>query len=266
MSSVNHQSLQNRSISKNSYSLKAKTVSATSQVKSGTMGAISLASFTNSIGEVFELSLQVISRMIGKIDKIGSIITKKKVSVRQLQRELENVKPMLRYLKLSGVKNLPQIGKKLNKRNIINFMKALGEVVKDMKFTVVASKIVKCLKPVMNFFNKIPGLKYSSVIDKLAAATIALFKMEFEKAFGLYCDALRILLEQILIDAAVAALVASGLVVVALVLVLLLFIIDYFLFSDNPGESLVDKFTPLHTTNLVTQHAAPFTYNLVNRE
>ena len=102
----------------------------------------------------------------------------------------------------------------------------------------------------MRILNKVPGLKYLSVYDKIVEGTYAIIRMDFDKAFVAYVDGLRLLVEQILIDAAVVTLVAAGgwvAFVIAIAVLALAFLVDYFLFNDDPNNSW------LPTTHLTTK-------------
>ena len=110
--------------------------------------------------------------------------------------------------------------------------------------------IRRILQPIVRILNKVPGLKYLSVYDKIVEGTYAIIRMDFDKAFVAYVDGLRLLVEQILIDAAVVTLVAAGgwvAFVIAIAVLALAFLVDYFLFNDDPNNSW------LTTTNLTTK-------------
>lgn len=99
-------------------------------------------------------------------------------------------------------------------------------------------------------------------------ASIKMIQCDFEGAFKLYLDALRELVEQIIIDAVVvAAIVAGGWVaiVIAIVIIIGAMLLDYFFFSDNPGESLADKHLQLKTRNVIQNNVAPWTYHAINK-
>ena len=132
----------------------------------------------------------------------------------------------------------------------------------------ILSKVKTIIKPVIDILNKIPGLKYLSVIEKICKGTYAMIQGDFEYSFSLYMDGLRELLEQIIIDAIVVALVAVGgwvALVVALIVIIAALIMDYFWFSDNPGESLTDKYLGTHTRNIMMENA-PITYRIITKK
>lgn len=195
----------------------------------------------------------------------------KTMRIRNITRELERCQKFIERACRYGFKSaLPELGENLTKENAIKYLREIIDVVESsslFKVLKVSTKILEIIKkivgPVVNVLKKIPGLKYASVIDKLVRATYRMIDCNFEGAFALYLDGLRELIEQLLIDAVVAAALAAGgwiALVIALVVIIGAMLIDYLFFSDNPGDSLLDKHTSLQTFNL-SQETAKIIYN-----
>ena len=202
--------------------------------------------------------------------RINKFPAKKQMRARNVKKQLEYSKKFINEARRYGIKRATaQMGGTLTKENAIKYIKEVGEAIskspltKGVKaMTKSFAKIRKLISPVIDCLNKIPGLKYFSVIEKLVKGTIKMINCDYEGAFTLYLDGFRELLEQIAIDLIVGALVAIGgwvALVVAIVVIIGAIVIDYFFFSDNPGESLADKHLNIKTQNL-TQNIAPGVY------
>lgn len=202
----------------------------------------------------------------GLLRRLDKFQEKKAMRTRNVMRQMERCKKFLKKANRFGIVSATrEFGNKLTKKEAIDSIKELGEMIKNSPLTKglsvankILSKVKAIIKPVIDILNKIPGLKYLSVIEKIIKATKAMIQGDFENAFALYMDAIRELVEQILIDAAVVALVAVGgwvALVVAIIVIIVALIMDYFWFSDNPGESLTDKYLGISTHNYMIENA-----------
>ena len=212
----------------------------------------------------------------GLIRRMAKFPAKKSMRLRNVARQMEHCTKFIEKAKKYGINTaVVELGSNLSKENALKYIKEMAEVINNSSLfkniTVVTqsfAKIKKIISPLINTLNKIPGLKYFSVIEKIVKATIKMFQCDFEGAFKLYLDGLRELGEQLFIDAAVITALAIGgwiALVIVIVVIIGLLIMDYFFFSDDPGDTVVDKIVGKKvTTNLVTEHAAPFIYNLIN--
>ena len=191
------------------------------------------------------------------IDRIMRYVSNNKLGMRKLKLCISQSIEVLKHVQKFGVASaITKFGAKINRKNVLDFLKEMSNLIRNSKVTITLNKIRKALKPL----DSIPGLKYIGAIEGLAMGTIQLFKGNYKEALSCYLDALRDIVESIAVDLAVAALFASGLGILAIVLVAVVFIIDYFLFSDNAGDSLIDKHTDLKTVNLVRDTIAPAMY------
>lgn len=217
----------------------------------------------------------IIHQRDGLDRRLSKIPLKKQMRVRNVVKQLDACKKFVSEAKKYGINTaVVKLGSNLTKNDAIKYIKEIGELISNSPLTkgvgfLVSSfdKIKQLLSPIVDFLNKIPGLKYLSVIEKLVKATANMLQCDFEEAFKLYLDALRELLEQLIIDAAVVAALAIGgwiALVLAIVVVIGAMVIDYFFFSDNPGESIADKHFNIRTQNIVQDELAPCVYHLVN--
>lgn len=211
----------------------------------------------------------------GLLRRISKFPAKKQMRARNVAKQLEFSQKFITNAKRYGINTATvKMGNNLNKETAIKYIKEVGETISNSGLTKgiraiskSLEKIKQIIKPVINTLNKIPGLKYLSVIEKLVKATQKMLQCEFENALGLYLDALRELLEQIIIDAAVVAAIALGgwiALVIVIVIIIGSILLDYFFFSDNPGESLADKHLNIKTHNVVQEQVAPWAYQIVN--
>lgn len=193
---------------------------------------------------------------------------------RHLLKALEKSREFISKAQKYGVSDAARVTYgTLTKESIINYFKEAADAISNSKVTAafkkgsaIFTKIKNALKPLYDLFKKIPGLKYLGAIEKIIRGTIAMFHLDFEKALSYYMDGVRDVVESVLVDVAVAALIAMGgwiAIVIAILLIVVVMIIDYFFFSDNSGDSLVDKYTPLSTQNVVQDTIAPWVYNKV---
>lgn len=105
-------------------------------------------------------------------------------------------------------------------------------------------KVIGWLRSLGNFMNKIPGLKWGSVVAKLAQGYYELFQGNFKNAFEKFCSSIYGILENAFFDwlyisigAAVAAAVTSSLLVTIIVLAIIFAItIIYFFIGDKIEE------------------------------
>lgn len=207
--------------------------------------------------------------------RLSKFPAKKQMRARNVIKQLGYCKKFLEKANRYGInKAVMEFSGEATKENAIRYIKMVAEAISQSPlskglraFTKSFEKIKTIISPIIGFLNKIPGLKYFSVIEKIVKATLKMLQSDFEGAFKLYLDGLRELLEQIVIDFAVAALVAAGgwiMLVIAIVVIIGAFIIDYFIFSDNPGDSYADKKLNVKTYNVVQDNAAPYLYHLMN--
>lgn len=207
-----------------------------------------------------------LKRRIGKLPQ--------NTRARHLTKALDKSQEFIQKASKHGVNAAAKITYgSLTKNDIIKYLKDCSEAISGSsayKFIKNAKdifvRIKKVLKPIYDFFNKIPGLKYLGAIEKIVEGTIAMMKGEFESASKYYMDGLREIIESVLVDIAVAAAIALGgwiALVLALIVIIAAIIIDYFFFSDNPGESLADKYTGMKTRNL-SYDLASWSYDKIN--
>lgn len=202
----------------------------------------------------------------GLLRRLNKFPAKKAMRTRNIMRQMASCQKFLQKASRFGIVSATkEFGDKLTKIEAIECIKELGEMIKNSPLTKglsamnkILSKVKAIIKPVIDILNKIPGLKYLSVIEKIIKATKTMVQGDFEYAFALYMDGIRELVEQIVIDAIVAALVALGgwvALVVAVIVIIIALIVDYFWFSDNPGEALTDKYLGIPTHNYMVENA-----------
>lgn len=210
----------------------------------------------------------------GLLRRLGKFPANKSMRTRGVMRQVDRCQKFLRKASRYGIVSATkEFGDKLTKKEAIECIKELIEMIKNSPLTKgisttnkILSKIKAIIKPVIDILNKIPGLKYLSVIEKIIEATKKMVQGDYENAFAKYMDATRELLEQMGIDAIVAALVAVGgwvALVVAIIVIIIFLIVDYFFFSDNPGEALADKHG-IPTRNFMVKNARD-TYRIINQ-
>lgn len=212
----------------------------------------------------------------GILRRISKLPAKKQMRARNVARQMERVQKFVVKAQKYGINTAAvEFGSELTKENAIKYIKNIANAIDVSSLTKSVrmvtnslAKIKRIIRPVIEVLDKIPGLKYFSVIEKIVKATIKMLQSDFEGAFILYSDGLRELAEQVFIDAVVVALVAMGgwiALVIAIVVIIGALLVDYFLFSDNPGESLVDKAVGKKITkNLTTEYAGAL-YHVVNK-
>lgn len=216
----------------------------------------------------------LISQYQGLLRRINKFPCKNAMRNRSIMRQMERCQKFLQKASRYGIVSAArEFGDKLTKDEAIRCIKELGEIIKNSPLTrgisavnKVLSKVRIIIDPVLKVLNKIPGLKYLSVIEKIIKATRTMIQGDYENAFALYMDGLRELLEQIVIDSAVVALVAAGgwiALVVAVIIIIIALIVDYFFFSDNPGDSLADNYLGITTHNIMLENA-PITYKIIS--
>ncbi len=228
----------------------------------------------NGLAYIFaEWERMIIHQRDGLLRRLSKLPYKKQMRLRNVIKQLESCKKFVNKAKKYGINTaIVELGTNLTKTDAIKYIKEMGELInkstltKSVRFfTWSFDKIKKIISPIVDILNKIPGLKYLSVIEKLVKATYNMFQCDFEDALKLYLDALRELLEQVLIDAVVLAAIAAGgwvALVLAIVVVIGAMVIDYFFFSDNPGDSFADAHG-LKTQNIIQEKLAPGMYDLI---
>ena len=252
------------------YEITSRTVGATYQLDSiVNPNEKRFATIFSEWGKVIDHQYEGLMRRISKFP------AKKQMRARNITKQLDACKKFVEKAKKYGINTAAvQLGNNLTKENAIKYIKEIGEVISNSSLTKgiraltrTFEKIKNVISPVIKFLNDIPGLKYLSVIEKIVKATIKMLQCDFEGAFKLYLDALRELIEQIVVDAVVVAAIAAGgwiALVIALVVIIGSMLLDYFFFSDNPGQSVADKHLNLKTQNVLQDNVAPWAYHLVN--
>lgn len=256
---------------KETYNITSYAIGATYTINSAVdVKEKNLAYLFNEWNKVIEQQYDSLLRRISKFPE------KKQMRARNVIKQLDKCQKFVEKARKYGINTATiEIGNNLTKENAIKYIAEIGETINKCSLmktlraiTTSFEKIKNIISPVVKFLNKIPGLKYFSVIDKMVRASIKMIQCDFEGAFKLYLDALRELVEQIIIDAVVvAAIVAGGWVaiVIAIVIIIGAMLLDYFFFSDNPGESLADKHLQLKTRNVIQNNVAPWTYHAINK-
>lgn len=191
------------------------------------------------------------------IRRLKKIPINKRMRARNIIKQLEYCKDFISKTKAYGINvSVRQFSNNLTKEKAIEYIKEIGETITNSPLTkgltaITRSfeKIKKIIEPIIKVLNKIPGLKYLSVIEKLVKATKKMFQYDFEGAFKLYLDALRELFEQIIIDATVTATLAAGgwlALVIAIVVIIGSMFIDHYFFSDKEENNLILKHASLN--------------------
>lgn len=194
----------------------------------------------------------------GLLKRLAKFPIKQARRARNVLREIQRCEKYFDELRRYGINAASKVfGNNLTKEQAIKFISDLGKTIGNHKltkifgtFSKVMNGIRRILQPILRILNKVPGLKYLSVYEKIVQGTIAMIRFDFDKAFVAYMDGLRLLAEQIIIDAVVvAAVIAGGWValVIAIAVLAAAFLIDYFLFNDDPENSW------LPTTHLTTK-------------
>ncbi len=225
--------------------------------------------FTSFLIKTEEIILQQANNLQRRISKIP-----KNPRIRHLIKALEKSGEFIKTATKAGVNEAAKLTYgSLTKEDVIRYLKECSQIINNSPVTKfftnaknIMVKIKNAIKPLYDLLNKIPGLKYLGAIEKLAKGTWSMIRGEFENAAKLYTDALREIIESIIVDALVVAALALGgwvALVIAILVIIVAMIIDYFFFSDNPGDSLVDKHTTLKTRNLA-QDGAGWAYHKIN--
>lgn len=170
-------------------------------------------------------------------------------------RYLENCEKYIDEARRYGLNVASRVFGKCTKDEAVSFIskiwRTMSNGTKNLRWICKKLEAVKkILKPLGKLLKKAPGLRYYDVFEKIVLGTRSMFRYDFDKAFEYYLDGLRILVTQIVVDAAVVALVVYGgwvALVLALVIIILTYSIDYFLFNEDPENS------KLPTTNLTTK-------------
>lgn len=194
----------------------------------------------------------------GLLRRLDKIPAKKSMRVRNVMKHIEKCEKYLSEARRYGITTASRVfSNNLTKEEGIKYIKDICKIIsessltKSIRFVTKSLDAVKrFLQPVLKVLNKIPGLEYWAVIEKIVSGTKALFQFDFDKAFVAFVDGLRLLLEQLLIDFVVGAAIAAGgwvALVIALVIIIVVLLIDYFLFNDDPNNSW------LPTMHLTTQ-------------
>lgn len=213
----------------------------------------------NSVALIFKEWGAALNRQYeGLLRRLNKIPANKSMRVRNVMKHIEKCEKYLNEARRYGITTASRVfSSNLTKEEGIKYIKDVCKIIsessitKGLKFVTKSLDAVKrFLQPIIKVLNKIPGLKYWTVIEKIASGTKALFLFDFDKAFVAFVDGLRLLLEQLLIDFVVGTAIAVGgwvALVIALVIILVVLLIDYFLFNDDPDNSW------LPTTHLTTQ-------------
>lgn len=194
----------------------------------------------------------------GLLRRLNKFPQKKAMRVRNILRQMQRCEKYFDELRRYGINAASKVfGNNLTKEQAIKYISDLGKTIANHKLTKIFGSLSKVmngirqiLQPIVKILNKVPGLKYFSVFDKIVEGTCALVRFDFDKAFVAYMDGLRLLAEQIIIDAVVVAAVALGgwvALVIAIAVLAVAFLVDYFLFNDDPDNSW------LPTTHLTTK-------------
>lgn len=216
--------------------------------------------YTDGIGSIVVQIGAKLKEMEQKIVFMLNVTSTAKVGVRKMKEQIAETNQFLLHMKNYGIAAaISKFEGKFTKSNVIQFLKIVSNNFKTSKLVATITTVSKALKPFVDFMNKVPGLKYIGAIEKILKGYVALFKMQYDNALQLFLNGIREVVESLLIDAAVVALVASGAGLIALVLVIVVFLVDYFFFSDNPGDSLVDKRKIGTTQNLIQKFTNGFT-------
>lgn len=200
-----------------------------------------------------------------------------KARARHLEDAIAKAQQFISKAQKAGVNDAAKITYgNLTKNDIIKYLNDCSDALLNSAITKffksaknIAIKIKNALKPLYDFLNKIPGLKYLGAIEKFVRGVCAMIKGEFEFASKLFMDGLREVIESIIVDMAVVAALALGgwvALVLAIIIIILSMVIDYFFFSDNPGDSLSDKYLGVSTRNVTQDTIAPWIYKKVNGE
>lgn len=218
---------------------------------------------TNSLTDVFFNIFETLKKQETSLEKVSELYEYTSYNVKLgLQKRRALFNKAMEFLKDAGINGIGSAvnsnSGNINRRDLLRYLEDAMVQIKDARLpNIKFSAIQKAIEPIAKILNKIPGLKWIGVVEKLLKAAKRLFlDKDSEGALQLFSNAIREALETIAVDLAVAALVASGLGLLAIVLVVVLFIIDYFFFSDNPGDSLVDKYTPLKTRNVLNEEVS----------
>ena len=251
---------------KKSYDLTSRTVKGVYQVDS----------IVNPFAFIFsEWEKMINQQHDGLMRRISKFPANKQMRARNVTKQLDYCRKFVEKAQKYGINTASvEIGKNLTKEDAIKYITEVSDVISNSPLTKGLraltksfSKIREVISPFIRFLNKIPGLKYFSVIEKLVKGTLKMLQGDFEGAYKLYLDALRELIEQVVIDAVVLAAIAIGgwiALVIAVVVVLGSMVLDYFIFSDNSGDSLADKHLNLKTQNVIQEGLAPWSYHLIN--
>ena len=223
---------------------------------------------------IFEEWSKAITHQQDALDRrIKNFSGTKKMRARNVEKKLEKCQEFIDNAKRYGINTAAaKMGTDSTKENALKYIQEIGDTISKSPLTKTLraatksfEKVKNVLTPVIQFLNKIPGLKYASVIEKLVKGGWAMLHCDFEGAFKIFLNALRELLEQIIIDAAVVALIAAGgwaCLVLAIVVVIGAALLDYFIFSDNPGDSIADKKFNVQTRNILDSGAS-WTYHTI---
>ncbi len=228
-----------------------------------------------SIGSMVTQVQKTIQQQIDNLNRrIAKIPAKKQMRVRNLNKHLVKANEFIAKAKKYGipVAATESFGQ-VTKQSAIKYMGDMAEIIKDCKITAFWTqaaaffkKLGKILKPVYDFLNQFPGLKYLGAMEKIGKGIWQLIHLNCDTAFGLFLDGIREIVESLLVDLIVGFVIALGgwiAILLVVVILLVVFVVDYFFFSDNAGESLVDQHTNLRTQNVIQDTVAPWIYNKV---
>lgn len=221
--------------------------------------AIDTGYAVNDISRIFQTWAEALSKQEERIiRRLSRIPANKAMRARNILKHIKKCEEFFAEAVRYGIPTASRVfSKNLTKEDGIKYIKSLCTLISDSSLTktvkavsTTLNSIKNFLQPLLKYINKIPGLQYISVYEKIAKGTYALFHFEFDKAFVLYLDGLRLLLEQILVDFVVGAAIAAGgwvALVIALAIIIVVFLVNYFLFNDDSDNSW------LPTTHLTTK-------------
>ena len=157
------------------------------------------------------------------------------------------------------------------KGQALRVMEDMGAIIRESRLTKTLSadsrilpEIRRILQPVLTALDSVPGLDLSLTRELICKATRALVMGDDERAFSLYMEGIRVLLEKILM---ITTLTVMGTteswyaLIMAVIVMVCAILLEHFLFSEYPGEALADKYFSIHASHLMAEHA-PLAYRI----
>ncbi|MCC8036757.1 MAG: peptidoglycan-binding protein [Bacteroidales bacterium] len=219
----------------------------------------SIAYMVTQLEKLIEDTLKNLKEHLKQID------VNKRGRVPQLAQKMDNVNKFVSVAKKQGfVIATQQCFGKVTKNGAISYLNEVIVIMEKSNITKIISSASKffqainnILKPIYQFMEKIvekfPPLKYIGAIQKLIDSVWQLILGNSELALARFLECIKEVAEALALTAIIAAIGTSGgwiPIVLIIAVILIALIVDYFFFSSNPGDSLADKYTPLHTRNL----------------